>query len=78
MSVPRWWHTLTGLRWASHGSRRCETCVHFDNDPHRLEGTFGNLRAMSSGFASVRSRDGLCRRVGLYLPAGESCPDHAA
>lgn len=69
---------LGRLRWASREARRCETCAHFDNDPEHLERAFGNLASMSSGFASVRGRDGLCRQRGLYLPAGESCSRHTA
>lgn len=72
-----WRRTLASLCWSSREARRCGTCAHFDNDPQRLERRFGNLAAMSSGFASVKAGDGLCRRAGLYLPAGETCPDHA-
>ncbi|MCJ2136947.1 hypothetical protein MKK69_23340 [Methylobacterium sp. J-026] len=78
MSAPRWRRTVAGLRWAAREGRRCGTCVHFETDPHRLERLFGNLAAMSSAFASVKSSDGLCRHRGLYLPAGETCADHAA
>ncbi len=69
---------LAAVRWASRDARRCGTCTHFDNDPRTLERTFSNLAVMSSGFASVKSRDGLCNLRHIYLPAGEGCIDHAA
>ncbi len=32
---------------------------------------------MSSGYASVRDRDGFCNLNQLYLSAGDSCPHFA-
>jgi hypothetical protein len=53
---------------------RCKNCAYFFNDPLVLEQVFGGLAAMSSGFASVRDQDGLCRRHGLYVSARDGCP----
>ena len=51
----------------------CGRCVHFEDDPAVLEVAFPGLTAMGSGFASVRARDGLCRRHDRYLPASDRC-----
>jgi hypothetical protein len=51
----------------------CRDCVHFQNDPKRIEDTYQGLTAMSSGFASVRDRDGFCNFNELYLSARDSC-----
>jgi hypothetical protein len=55
----------------------CQKCVHFENDPAAIEKTFPGLTVMSSGFASVRDRDGLCNYHQLYLSAGDSCESFA-
>jgi hypothetical protein len=51
----------------------CEDCAWFQNDPAFIEATYPGLTAMSSGFASVRDRDGLCNYHDLYLSARDSC-----
>ncbi len=51
----------------------CDKCVHFQNNPAEIERAFPGLTAMSSGYASVRDRDGLCSLKQLYLSAGDSC-----
>lgn len=56
----------------------CRDCTHFDNRPAALEAAFPGLSAMSSGYASVRAQDGLCRTRDIYLPAGATCRDFAA
>jgi hypothetical protein len=55
-------------------NKTCVHCVHFQNDPALLEGAFPGLTAMSSGYASVRAQDGLCRLHGIYLCAWDRCP----
>ena len=40
-----------------------------------MENAFPGLTAMSSGFASVRADDGLCKRHGYYLAAWDRCGD---
>ena len=40
-----------------------------------VEAAYRGLTAMSSGFASVRDRDGFCCYHQLYLSARDSCPD---
>ncbi len=52
----------------------CQKCAHFQNDPALIEDTYPGLMTMSSGFASVRDRDGLCNYHQLYLSARDSCP----
>jgi hypothetical protein len=53
----------------------CQHCVHFENDPALVEAAYRGITAMSSGFASVRDRDGFCGRHQLYLSAWDSCPE---
>ncbi len=55
---------------------QCRTCAHFDNAPATLEAEFGNLASMSSGFASVRAQDGICRARDIYLSARAGCNSH--
>jgi hypothetical protein len=52
----------------------CEKCAFFQNDPGVIEAVYRGLTAMSSGFASVRDRDGFCDHHQLYLSARDSCP----
>jgi hypothetical protein len=65
---------LKSIQLRSEGPA-CRQCVHFQNDPARIEATFSGLTAMSSGYASVRDRDGLCERHQLYLSARDRCSD---
>jgi hypothetical protein len=53
---------------------RCQNCAHFQNDPALIEEAYPGLTVMSSGYASVRDRDGLCSYNQLYLSARDSCP----
>ncbi|MDR3437408.1 hypothetical protein [Telmatospirillum sp.] len=53
---------------------RCLGCAHFTNDPQVLESLFPGLSSFSSGAASVRADDGLCRHHGRYLSAWCTCP----
>jgi len=52
----------------------CQNCAHFQNDPALIEDFFPGLTTMSSGYASVRDRDGLCDYNHIYLSARDSCP----
>jgi hypothetical protein len=56
----------------------CQGCAHFQNDPAVIEEVYRGLTAMSSGFASVRDRDGLCDYHQIYLSARDSCASFAA
>jgi hypothetical protein len=58
--------------------RHCASCRYFDNAPATLEQLIPGLRSLSSGFAAVRDRDGLCRFHDRYLPASAGCSDFAA
>jgi hypothetical protein len=51
----------------------CQNCAHFQNDPALIEKAYPGLTVMSSGFASVRDRDGLCSYNQLYLSARDGC-----
>jgi hypothetical protein len=55
----------------------CLQCVYFRNDPGHIEKVYPGLKIMSSGFASVRDRDGFCDHHQLYLSARDSCPHHS-
>src|SRR5580658_9886401 len=52
----------------------CKNCIHFQNDPSLIEAAYSGLTALSSGFASVRDRDGFCNYHQLYLSARDRCP----
>jgi hypothetical protein len=52
----------------------CRNCVHFQNEPARIEEAWHGLTVLSSGFASVRDQDGFCNHHQLYLSARDSCP----
>jgi hypothetical protein len=51
----------------------CEGCKWFQNDPLLIEAIYPGLTSMSSGFASVRDRDGICQHHQRYLSARDSC-----
>ena len=52
----------------------CQHCKYFQNDPAIIEEEYRGLTVMSSGFASVRDKDGFCNFNQLYLSARDSCP----
>jgi len=56
--------------------RSCATCVSFRSDPFELESAIAGLRSFGSGFAAVRSNDGLCARHDRYLSASACCAQH--
>jgi len=62
----------------SAAKRCCGRCVFFENSPAAIEAAFPGLSAMSSGFASVRSQDGLCRKHDRYLSFRDVCRDFQA
>ena len=43
---------------SAHGT--CGDCVHFENDPARIEAMIPGLTTMGSARASVRADDGIC------------------
>jgi hypothetical protein len=51
----------------------CQHCAYFQNDPAYIEAAYPGLTVMSSGFASVRDKDGICSYNQIYLSAGDSC-----
>ncbi|HEX3897193.1 MAG TPA: hypothetical protein VHW73_13365 [Rudaea sp.] len=56
----------------------CERCVHFERDPLAIERAVPGLNVMSSGFASVRADDGLCRHHDRHVSARATCATFAA
>jgi hypothetical protein len=56
-----------------HSGPVCQDCIHFQNDPAVIEEVYRGLTTMSSGFASVRDRDGICEHHQRYLSARDSC-----
>ena len=52
----------------------CKNCTYFRNDPSVIEDAYPGLTSMSSGYASVRDKDGLCDHHDLYLSARDTCP----
>ena len=53
--------------------RRCADCVHFDGAAGTLEREIPGLAVMSSGYASVRADDGVCRLHDRYLSGRSRC-----
>jgi hypothetical protein len=63
------------IQFTNSGSTAiCQNCAHFQNDPAHIEKAYPGLIIMSSGYASVRDKDGLCNYNELYLSARDSCP----
>ena len=67
---------LNSVQWKNSGPV-CQDCACFQNDPAVVENAYHGLTIMSSGFASVRDRDGFCNFHKLYLSARDSCPQFA-
>jgi hypothetical protein len=44
----------------------CRDCVHFEDDPARLEAALPNLAILSSAWGSTRGRAGLCGAFGRF------------
>lgn len=63
---------LNSIQLRNNGAS-CRQCHHFKNDPAFIEATYPGLTAMSSGYASVRNRDGLCDYHEIYLSANDHC-----
>jgi len=55
----------------------CANCKHFNADPLAVEAATPGLSAMSSGFASVRSSDGLCEVHDRHVPSHATCASFA-
>jgi hypothetical protein len=59
-------------------SGHCRSCAYFGNDPAYLESAIKGLTSFSSGYASVMSDDGICRRHDRYISARSSCGQYAS
>jgi hypothetical protein len=81
----RLWAQLAG-RPAAQGSPRlaesrtfvdavaCASCRHFLHEPADIEAALPGLSVLSSGYASVRGRDGLCLKHDRFVTAQSCCP----
>ena len=54
-------------------AKQCGVCRHFCNDPAAVEQAMPGLTSMGSGYASVRSDDGICSVHDRYLTAYSVC-----
>jgi hypothetical protein len=54
----------------------CLDCVHFEDDPARIEAELTNIGILGSAWSSARGSAGICRELGrLGDPVrAESCP----
>ena len=55
---------------------KCQSCIHFCNSPTYIEETFKGLTILSSGYASVKQSDGICKKHNRYLCAQDYCESH--
>ncbi len=62
-----------GNRDAGGRAQACRACIHFDNDPRRIEKEFPGLTALGSAYGSTRAEDGICDLRGLFLSADGWC-----
>jgi hypothetical protein len=56
-------------------ARTCQQCVHFVDDPGRIEAEFPGLTVFGSAFSSARGNAGICEALGQFtdpVPA-QSC-----
>ncbi len=56
----------------------CFACVHFCDDPRRVEAELPGLGVLSSGHASVRARDGMCVAHQRIVNGRRRCADFTA
>jgi hypothetical protein len=57
---------------------RCADCVSFRGDPKDFEALLSGLTSLSSGYASVRSDDGICVRHDRFVGARSCCSEFSA
>jgi len=65
--------SAAGGRKAGECAQACRGCIHFDNDPRRIEAEFPGLTALGSAYGSTRAEDGICALRGLFLSADRWC-----
>jgi hypothetical protein len=68
---------IINLIQAGNSETSCQHCKYFQNDPSIIEKEYPGLKVMSSGFASVRDRDGFCNYNEIYLSARDGCSKFA-
>jgi hypothetical protein len=56
--------------------RSCAGCRYFNGHPLDLEAALPGLSSLSSGYAAVRSNDGLCSVHDRYVAANSVCGQH--
>jgi len=57
---------------------QCAHCASFRGEAKDLEALLGGLTSLSSGYASVRSDDGICLRHDRFVGARSSCADFSS
>lgn len=57
-------------------SPTCFGCLHFSNDPAAIEAALPGLSSLSSGHASVRADDGICRAHETICNGKRRCGDY--
>ena len=72
------WHSPEAATRTCHVPRSCANCRHFRADPGAIEAAIPGLIMLGSGYASVRSDDGLCEYHARYLSSTSSCGQHEA
>jgi hypothetical protein len=56
----------------------CADCRHFSHSPLDVEAAFPGLCSLGSGYASVRSDDGICAVHDRYVAASSVCAAFSA
>jgi hypothetical protein len=51
----------------------CAECKHFQNQPAQVEAALPGLSSLSSAYAAVRCRDGICAVHERYVAASSVC-----
>lgn len=55
---------------------QCRSCRHFVASVPQIEAQLPGMRALGSGYGSVRATDGICRLHQRYLSDRSSCESH--
>lgn len=74
---PRWWwHAMNRDRHvAVEGTRTCEQCRYFDDDPEALERSFPGILVLSSTYGSTRGRAGICTVRDTFQDPETACSE---
>ena len=50
----------------ARGQQTCRHCIHFVDDPARIEAEFPNLTILGSAYSSARGEAGICHKLGTF------------